>query len=125
MSQYKNIWNEVGQHLLEKLRTEPVKGEYVHGKLKTWKEQIKISFHVQDVPYDTYYNATAELKIGSVYKQGKNCHPQIYVEECKYTDAKNRQCNMLSDDDDDDDGFLRCKKERKKDFCNLPKVYKN
>ena len=29
------------------------------------------------------------------------------------------------DNDDDDDGFLRCKKERKKDFCNLPKVYKN
>ena len=40
------------------------------------------------------------LEIDSVYKQGKNYHPQVYVEECKYTNAKNRQCNMLSDDDD-------------------------
>ena len=54
-----------------------------------------------------YCNVTAVLKIDSIYKQGKNYHPQVYVEECKYTDAENRQCNMLSDDDDDDE-FLRC-----------------
>ena len=40
------------------------------------------------------------LKTDSVYKQGKNYHPQICVEECKYTDAENQQRNMLSDDDD-------------------------
>ena len=57
-------------------------------------------------------NATVLLKIDSVYKQGKNYHPQVYVEECKYTDAENQQCNMLrddnddDDDDDDDDGFF-------------------
>ena len=46
-----------------------------------------------------YCNATAVLKIDSVYKQGKNCHPKTYVEECKYTDAENKQFRMLSDDD--------------------------
>ena len=50
-----------------------------------------------------YYSATAVLKIDSVYKQGKSYHPQVYVEECKYTDAEKQQRNMLSDDDD---GFL-------------------
>ena len=40
------------------------------------------------------------LNIDSVYKQGKNYHPQTYVEECKYSDAERKQCNMLSDDDD-------------------------
>ena len=60
---------------------------------------IKSNFHGQDVPYDMYCNATAVLKIGSVYKQGKNYHPQVCVEQCKYIDAENRQCNMLSDDD--------------------------
>ena len=34
-------------------------------------------------------NATAVLKINSVYKQGKNNHHQVYVEECKYTEAEN------------------------------------
>ena len=65
---------------------------------------MKANFHGQDVPYDMYYNATAVLKIDSVYKQGKNYHPHVYVKECKYTDAEKKQCNMLSDDDDD--GFF-------------------
>ena len=104
-TQYKKIWNEVESQLFEKMATEPIKreGSYVNGKLKTWKERIKTNFHGQDVPYNMYCNATAVLKIDSVYKQGKNYHPQVYVEECKYTDAENQQCSMLSDDDDDDD----------------------
>ena len=47
----------------------------------------------------------AVLKNVSVYKQDENYHSHVYVEECKYTDAENRQCHKLSDDDDDD-GFL-------------------
>ena len=101
--QYKKILNDVESQLFEKMTTEIIKseGRYVNGKLKTWKERIKTNFHGQDVPYDMHCNATAVLKIDSVYKQGKNYHPQAYVEECKYTDAENQQCNMLSDDDDD------------------------
>ena len=101
VSQYKKIWNEVKSQLFEKLATEPikVKGKYVYSKLKTWKERIKTNFHGQDVPYDMYCNATAVLKIDSVYKQGKNYHPQAYIEECKYTDAEKQQSNMLSDAD--------------------------
>ena len=67
----------------------------------------KDNFHGEDVPHNMHCNATAALKIGSVYKQSKNYHPQVYVEECKYTNAENQQCSMLSDDDDgDDDGFF-------------------
>ena len=104
--QYKKIWNEVESQLFEKLTTEPIKGEskYVHGKLRMWKECIKTNFHGQNVPYNIYCNSTAVLKIDSVYKQGKNHHPLVYVEECKYTDAENQQCNMWSNDDDD--GFF-------------------
>ena len=106
VSQYKKIWNETESHFFEKMATEPIKreGSYVNGKLKTWKERIKTNFHGQDVPYDMYCNATAMLKIDSVYKQDKNYHPQVYVEEFKYTHAENQQCNMLSEDDDD--GFF-------------------
>ena len=65
---------------------------------------LKTNFHGQDAPHDMYCNATVVLRIDSVYKQGKNYHPQVYVEECKYTDVENQQCNMFSDDDDD--GFF-------------------
>ena len=69
----------------------------MHGNLETWRDGIKTNFHGQDVPYDMYCNATAVLKIDSVYKQSKNYHPQVFVEECKYSDAKSQKCNMLSD----------------------------
>ena len=101
MSQYKKILNEVESQLFEKMVTEPIKreGRYVNDKLKTWKERIKTNFHGQDVPYNLHCNAAAILKVDSFYKQGKNYHLQVYVEECKYTDAENQQCSMLSDDD--------------------------
>ena len=82
------------------MATEPTKEKYVCGKLKTWKESTKTNFHGQGVPYDMYCNATAVLKIDSVCKQGKDYHLQVYVEECKYTDAENQQWSMLIDDDD-------------------------
>ena len=85
------------------------------------KKRIKTNFHGQDVPYDMYSNATAVLKIDSVYKQGKNYHPHVYVEECKYTDTENRQCNMLRNDDD---GFFEVLKEGEKDFVTCPRSYK-
>ena len=62
-------------------------------------EYIKTNFHGQDVPNHVYCNATAVLKIDSVYKQSKNYHPQVYVDECKHNDAESQQCNMMSDDD--------------------------
>ena len=101
--QCKKVWNEVELQLFEKRATEPIKreGRYIHGKLKRWKECIKTTFYGQDVPHDMYSNATSVLKIDSAYKQGKNYHAYVYVEECKYTDAENQQCNMLSNDDDD------------------------
>ena len=104
MSQYKKIWNEVGSQLFEKLAAEPIKGKYVRGKLKKWKNDIKTKFHDQIVPYDVYCNATTVLKIDSVHKQGKNYHPQTYIEERIYTDVEKQKCYLLSDDDDD--GFF-------------------
>ena len=101
VSQYTKIWNEIESQLFEKMATELIKKErsFVNGKLKTQKERIKTNFHGHDVLYNMHCNATAVLKIHSVYKQDKNYHPQEYVEEHKYTDAENQQCSMLSDDD--------------------------
>ena len=71
--------------------------------MKTWKKDIKTNFHGHLPPYDVYCNATAVLKIDSVYKQGKNYHSQTYIDECIYNDVEKQKSNMLSDDDDDDD----------------------
>ena len=86
--QYRNIWNEVESQLFKKLVTGPI------------RDRIKTNFHGQEILYDMYCNAAAVLKIDSVYKQSKNYHPQVYVEECNYTGAESQHCNMLSDADD-------------------------
>ena len=56
LSQYKKIWNGVESQLFKKLAIEPIKGEgnYIHGKLKTWKELIQTIFHGHDVSYGMY-----------------------------------------------------------------------
>ena len=101
--QYRNNWNEVESQLFEKLTTKRIKGEgkHMHGRLEKWKERIKTNFLDQDVLYDMYCNGIAVLKTESVYKISKNYHPKVYVEECKYTDAKYQQSSMLNNSDDD------------------------
>ena len=82
----------------EKRTREPIQREdkHVHGKMITWKERIKTNFNSQDVRYNMYCNAAVFLNIDSVYKQSKY-HPQVYVEDCKYTDAESQQYSMLDD----------------------------
>ena len=60
-------------------------------QLKTQKERIKTNFHGQYVPYNIYCKAPEALKVVSVHKQGKNYHPKVYVEECKYNDTESQQ----------------------------------
>ena len=61
------------------------------------RHKNKFSFHAICI----VIQRPAVLKIDSVYQQGKNYHPQTYVEECKYTDVEKQGPSMLSDDDDD------------------------
>lgn len=81
---YRSNWNKFESKLRKKLATEPMKGEskYMKGQLKTWKKRIKTNFDLQGILFDMYCNAIAVLKVDSVYKQGKSCSPQVYVEEC-------------------------------------------
>ena len=48
-----------------------------------------------------YWKATEVLTIDCVYKQSKNYHPQIYIEERKYTEAESQQFIVLSNSNDD------------------------
>lgn len=60
----------------------------MHSEIIAWKERIKKSFRGNGVPYNMHCNKTAFVKVGSANKQGKNCHYQVYVENCKYIDTK-------------------------------------
>ena len=79
------IWTQVEQQILNSLTKDPVnKDRYMNGKLKMYDEKITTNFHGKSAPYNRCCKATCLLKISSVYQQGSNYYPQVYVEECKY-----------------------------------------
>ena len=65
---------------LKNFTTDAIKGKYAHRKLKMWKECIKTNCHGQDVPVRHALQCNGGVK---------NYHPQVYVEECKYSDVEN------------------------------------
>ena len=45
-------------------------------------------------------NCLSLILIDSVYKKGKNYHPQVFLEECKYIVTEKKMSNYITDDID-------------------------
>ena len=100
---YKKIWEAVEAQLFQCLTTEVVsKCRYINPKLNMYGDKIAVKYHDgKEVPYDKHCEATGLLRIASVYNQGINYWPQIYLDECKYEEIENHGILLLSDDEDD------------------------
>ena len=103
IEKYKKIWEVVEAQLVQCLTTEVVsKGKYINLKLNMYGDKIAVKYHDgKEVPYDKHCEATGLLRIASVYNQGINCWPQVYLDECKYEEVENHGVLLLSDDEDD------------------------
>ena len=96
------VWGRAEQQIFQRLTKDPVnKDRYVNCKLKTWKEKITTNVHGESVPHEGRCEATAILKIDSIYSQGKNFDPQAYLEECKYIENDTQTCTLLIDSEDE------------------------
>ena len=74
LEKYELVWNKVEQKMFRCLTKNPVKKDrYVNGKLKTWKEEISTNFHGKNVPHEGRCEATAILKVSSVYLCIRKC----------------------------------------------------
>ena len=110
VEKYKLVRDRAEQQIFQHLTKDPVnKDRYVNGKLKTWKEKITTNFHGKSVPHEERCEATAILKIESVYNQGKNSYPQFYLEECRYIENSTQTCTLLSDSEDEGFAELQSK----------------
>ena len=102
LEKHKLVWDRAEQQIFQRLAKDPVnKDRYVNGKLKTWKEEISTNFHGKSVTHEERCEATAILKVSSVYQQGANYYPQVYIEECKYCAREARKYHLLSDSEDE------------------------
>ena len=82
--------------LIVSFTSEPVKeGCYRNAKLNVYKDKIRTDFRGKDIPYNQYCKATAMLKFKSMYKQGSNYYPQVYVKETRIEQVE--KCRLLSD----------------------------
>ena len=103
IEKYKKIWEVVEAQLFQCLTTEVVsKGRYINPKLNMYGDKIAVKYHDgKEVPYDKHCEATGLLRIASVYNQGINYWPQVYLDECRYEEVENHGVLLLSDDEDD------------------------
>ena len=82
---YEKIWSAVEAQLFQCLKIEVVsKGKYINPKLNIYGDKIAVQYNGKEVPYDKHCKSTAILRIASVYNQGVNYWPQVYLDECKY-----------------------------------------
>ena len=107
MHQYAVIWGTIEELLGQKLMGNPLCDFWLNAKLITWDSQIRTGFQgTCPNPEDIgFCNATGILKIGSVYRQGSNCHLQVFLKECRYRERDVIFKSLLSDDESDDEGY--------------------
>ena len=100
---YIKIWEAVEAQLFQCLTTDVVSNcKYINPKLNMYGDKIAVKYHDgKEVPYDKHCEATGLLRIASVYNQGINYWPQVYLDECRYEEVENHGVLLLSDDDDD------------------------
>ena len=97
---YRKILKAVDKQLFVRFTSESLKeGCYLNAKSNVYKDKIRTDFHGEDISYNQYCKATAVLKVKSVYKQGNNYYPQVYVDEAKIKPVE--KFRLLSDSEDD------------------------
>ena len=96
---YRKIWEAVEAQLFQCLTTDVVSNcKYINPKLNMYGDKIAVKYHDgKEVPYDKHCKATGLLRISSVYNQGINYWPQVYLDE----EVENHGVLLLSDDEDD------------------------
>ena len=103
MQQYAAIWGTIEELLGQNLMGNPLCDFWLNAKLITWDGQNRTGFRgTSQNPEDIgFCNATGILKIGSVYRQGSNCHLQVFLKECRYRERDVIFKSLLSDDEDE------------------------
>ena len=83
LEKYNKIWDKVSNATKERPDNEPVyKEKYLKTKAKSFKGKMNTNFYEDKIPKESSQcNCLSAILIDSVYKTGKNYHPQVYLEE--------------------------------------------
>ena len=57
--------------------------KYLKTKIISYKGKINTNFHNTKIPKEgSQYICLSVILLDSVFKTGKNCYPQVFLEEC-------------------------------------------
>ena len=100
---YEKILKKIENELGYTLTVESIKNDcYLNAKLRYFNDRILTKFHGGAIPYDMICQTYSVLSINSVYNQGKNYYPQVYVEESKYRRVERLKDSLLSESEEEE-----------------------
>ena len=93
---YDKIWDVIKDKLGIEFHNEPVyEYKYLKAKVREFDGVIKMNILGNDIPKENmHYTCIACIIIDSVLRIDQKNHPQVFLEECKYTVNKYK-CQYL------------------------------
>ena len=90
---YNEIWEKVKNSTEKEFDSEPVYNEkYLKAKIKSYNGKINKNFHHNKIPKEgSKFICLSVVFIDSIFRAGKNYHPQVFVEQCRYA-VKQKRC---------------------------------
>ena len=86
LEKYNETWENVKNIFKKEIDSEPVCNEkHLKAEIKSYNGKINTNFHNNEIPREgSQFICLSVILIDSVYRAGKNCHPQVFLKECKY-----------------------------------------
>ena len=83
---YNEIAEKVYNSIKKEFESEPAYNEkYLKTEIEPYQGKINTNFHSDKTQKQgSQYICLSVIFIDSVHRTGKNCYPQVFLEECKY-----------------------------------------
>ena len=96
--QCEQIWGVIKNKLGIKFHSEPIyDNQYLKTKVREYDGAIKTNFLDNGIPKENmHYTCIACITIDPVMRMDKKSHPQVYLEECKYSVKKIQMSRFIN-----------------------------
>ena len=94
------IWEKVSNAIKKEFDSNPVYNKKSwRTKTKSYNGKINTYFQNNKIPKeDSWFICLSVIWIDSIFRAGKNCYPQVLLEECKYVMKAKKIHNYINDD---------------------------
>ena len=93
LEKYNKVWEKVKSSLKKEFDSEPVcNGKYLNVKIKSYKQKINTNIFNNKIPKE---GSQSVILIDPVFKTGKKCYPQVFLNNINMLLKKKRFISIL------------------------------